>query len=100
MPYADGMTLTPPPVPQAVAPETVDEHEQHAVVLVPGGATESLWYVAAGNLVPRMSRTDRLHWIEGFVSAMETCRGLANEPLGEVLRESLRLDLELGEYPD
>jgi hypothetical protein len=91
------MELSPAPVPVPQTPETVEEHH---LSTVPGGATDSLWYVAAGNLVPRMSRTDRLRWIEGFVSAMETCRGLANEPLGEVLRESLRLDLELGEYLD
>lgn len=74
-------------------------HTPIAVETVPGGATDSLWYMAARNLVPHMNRTDRLRWIEGFVSACETLRGIENEPLAEVLRETLRLDLELGEYP-
>jgi hypothetical protein len=90
------MDLPAAPTPTSDPPETIEEHR---LALVPGGATDSLWYVAAGNLVPHMSRTDRLRWIEGFVTALETCRGMSNEPLGEVLRESLRLDLELGEYP-
>lgn len=90
------MELPPAPEPTTERPETVEEHR---LATVPGGATDSLWYVAAGNLVPHMARTKRLAWIEGFVAAMETCRGLSNDALGEVLRESLRLDLELGEYP-
>ena len=87
--------LPPAPPPHTERPETVEEHR---LALVPGGATDSLWYLAAKNLVPHMARSKRLAWIEGFVVACESMRGIENEPLAEVLRESLRLDLELGEY--
>jgi hypothetical protein len=70
------------------------------VELVPGGATDSLWMMAAHHLAPHMETTRSRGWVEGFVAALEVLRGIGNEPLADVLRESLRLDLELGEYPD
>lgn len=91
------MELPPAPTPTTQDPETIEEHR---LALVPGGATDSLWYVAARNLVPHMSRSDRLKWIEGFVAACEVMRGVDNDEVGEILRETLRLDLELGEYPE
>lgn len=87
--------LPPKPEPTTQKPETVEEHRLETV---PGGATDSLWYMAARNLVPHMARSKKLAWIEGFVAACETMRGVENEPLADVLRETLRLDLELGEY--
>lgn len=84
------MTLSPPPVPTAEPPETIAEHHLPAV---PGGATDPLWYLAARNLAPHMETTRKGGWIEGFVACMEVLRGVDNEPLADVLRESLRLDL-------
>lgn len=90
------MTLPPKPAPVPEVPETIEEHR---LELVPGGATDSLWYVAAGNLVPHMARSRKRDWIEGFVACMEVLRGIDSDEVAAVLRETLRLDLELGEYP-
>lgn len=69
---------------------------------VPGGGTDPLWYVAAKHLCPHMSRSDRLRWIEGFVSALEVLRGI-NAPLpgvSDVLRDSIRMQPNPGEVLD
>lgn len=73
---------------------------QTSIETVPGGATDPLWYLAARNLAPAMETTRKQGWVEGFVACMEVLRGLENEPLAEVLRESLRLDLAPPEYID
>lgn len=62
---------------------------------VPGGTTDPLWYLAARHLCPKnMNHTDRLRWIDGFVSCMEVLRGVnvALPGVGEVLRETISLD--------
>jgi hypothetical protein len=64
---------------------------------VPGGATDDLWLRAAVALCPAMETTRKKGWIEGFVAACEALRGLDNPAAAEVLRESLTLNLELGE---
>ena len=71
----------------------------NTVETIPGGATDSLWLMAAHHLAPHMESTRKRGWVEGFVAALEALRGVDNEPLADVLRESLRLDLEPGEYP-
>lgn len=78
---ADLATDVAPPVPEAPTP-TRD-------LRVPGGATDSLWYLAARDLVPHMARNDRLHWIDGFVAACETFRDFDGDPMAEMLRRTV-----------
>lgn len=68
-----------------------------ALPTVPGGATDALWYLAAHSLAPHMETTRKRGWIEGFVAACEAMRGLDGEEVAAVLRETLSLNVELGE---
>lgn len=66
------------------------EDEMH----VPGGATDPVWFLAAEHLCPHMARSKMLAWIEGFVAALETARGIDAEPgVGHVLRESVGMEV-------
>lgn len=61
---------------------------------VPGGGTDYLWYLAAFHLCPKgMNHTDRLRWIEGFVSACELLRGVnvATVDVSDVLRDTISM---------
>lgn len=63
-------------------------------VQIPGGGTNGLWYLAAYHLVPKtMNHTDRLRWIEGFVSALELVRGVnvTVTDVSDVLRETISM---------
>lgn len=70
---------------------------------VPGGGTNYLWYLAAYHLVPKhMNHTDRLRWIEGFVSACELLRGvnISVTDVSDVLRETISLNPNADELLD
>jgi len=66
---------------------------------VPGGATDPLWYLAAAHLAPHMESTRKRGWIEGFVAALETLRGVnaALPDVAEVLLETISLETSIPE---
>lgn len=72
-------------------------------VQIPGGGTNGLWYLAAFHLVPKhMNHTDRLRWIEGFVSACELLRGVnvAVQDVSDVLRDTISMKANIDELLD
>lgn len=87
--------------PDDVALPEPEAPTQRSDLRVPGGATDPLWYLAAGHLVPKnRSRTDRRNWMEGFVAACEVMRGMDDmRGIADVLRESVGL-LPLPDYLD
>lgn len=80
--------LNPADLATDVAPPEPEARKHARDLRVPGGATDSLWYLAARDLVPHMARNDRLHWIDGFVAACETLRDLDGDPMAEMLRRT------------
>ena len=70
----------------------LDERELH----VPGGATDPLWYFIADRLCPHMESTRKRGWIEGFVAALETIRGIDGEAgVATVLMDSISTNLDI-----